>query len=265
MNPNAIKTEFFSSSKELDLGFCHWKKKSNYPGLFENFPQKFNYFAVKSTEFRKYVSPDFFLGKKRYNSYALQLVELKEEFSFIDELKLTNIEITDWDDIWQNKKGEIVDPKIRKLNLSHNLIKNISILDKREYLEEINFSFNEYITYVNVSNSSKLKEADLSYCPSLDYINFSNSPNLNKISIKNCNCSEICLESLLRNITPKLPGYLDLTGNSINWGNRNIASKIRLLLANDWKISWDSNPPDSIIPLGYWKRFDPLLLDRNFR
>lgn len=256
-----IITEFFSESKENNIGFCHWRKKEYYPiGISENFPKKLNYFSIKPDNYRNYISPDFFFKKNRYNSFALQLTP-----TLIDELKITNIKITDWDDIWQDKKGNIIDPRIEKLDLSHNLLKNLSILDERKDLKELNISFNSPLVYLNVSNAPKLKKINISYCYSIEYINLSSSTELEDISINGCNCSEQCLESLLRNIKPKRVGRLDLRGNKINWGNRNISSKIRLLLANNWKILWDSNPPDSIIPLGYWKKFDPYLLDRNFK
>lgn len=262
---NMIVNEFFSEAREIDLGFCYWRKPELYPvGIFEKSPSKLNYFSIKSNDFRKYISPDFFFRKKKYNSYSIQLPSMDRD-SIIEELKLTNIKITDWDDVWEDKRGNILDPKISKLNLSHNIIKNISILDPRPNLEKINLSFNPTLVYLNISYASNLSEIDLSYCSSLEYINLSSSFNLKKISLKNCDCSDSCLESLFRNITPHFIGEIDLRGNSINWGNRKISSKIRLLLANNWQIKWDSNPPDSIIPLGYWKKFDPLLLDRNFR
>lgn len=260
-----IVNEFFSDANDIDLGFCYWRKPEFYPvGIFEKNPSKLNYFSIKSNNYKKYVSPDFFFRKKKYNSYSIQLPLVDKEET-IEELKLTNIKITDWDDVWEDNKGNILDPKISKLNLSHNFIKSFSLLDPRLSLEKVNLSFNPNLVYLNISDSPKLTEVDLSYCSSIEYINLSSSFNLKKISLKNCDFSENCLESFLRNITPHFIGELDLTGNSINWGNKRISSKIRLLLANDWKIKWDSNPPDSIIPLGYWKKFDPLLLDRNFK
>lgn len=261
MNTNIISSEFFSNLKDINLGFSHWRKKDIFPiGLAENKPKTLNYFSVSDREYKKYINPDFFFSKSKYNSYQIQLPKTE-----LNELKLTNIKITDWDDVWQDYSGNILDPKIKILNLSHNLIKNISILDPRDHLEELNLSFNSPLVYFNVSNSKNLKKLDLSYCTSIEYINISSSSNIEFISIKNCNCSEDCLESLLRNITPHRVGKLDITGNKINWNNRNISSKIRLLLANNWEIFWDFDPPDSIIPLGYWKRFDPLLLDRKFK
>lgn len=258
---NIIVTEFTSNSKDSDVSFSHWRKKDIFPpGVYDIKPNTLNYFSVGKEEYKKYINPDFFIGRSQFNSFKLQLPKTK-----IDELKITNYKITEWDDVWQDNKGNIFDPRIQKLNLSHNSLRAICILDPRKDLEEVNFSFNSSLVYVNISSSPNLRKLDLSYCSSLEYVNCSSSISIESISIKNCNCSEQCLESLLRNIKPHKIGKLDLTGNKINWNNRNISSKIRLLLANNWYISWDFNPPDSIIPLGYWKRFDPLLLDRNFR
>lgn len=258
---NIIITEFSSISKDSDLSFSHWRKKEIFPpGVYDIKPNTLNYFSVGKEEYKKNINPDFFIGRSKFNSFKIHIPKTK-----IDELKLTNSKITEWDDVWQDSKGDIFDPRIRKLNLSHNLLKAICILDPRKDLEEVNLSFNPSLVYFNVCNSVNLKRLDLSYCSSIQYINCSSSTEIEFISLKNSNCSEQCLESLLRNIKPHKVGKLDLTGNKINWNNRNIASKIRLLLANNWNVFWDFDPPDSIIPLGYWKRFDPLLLDRNFK
>lgn len=261
-----IFTEFLIE-RDIDLGFCHWKKQEFYPlGISERLPSRFNYFSIHPNKYRNYINPDFFFKKRKYNSYIVQLPNLvNDELSYIDELKLTNLNISEWMDIWEDFEGDFFDPKIKKINLSHNNLLEFSILDYRKYLNEVNVSFNQKLVYLNISNSPNLKKLDLSHCASLEYINVSSSRELNWISLKRCNCSEECLESLLRNINTKRQGYLDISGNTINWANRNIASKIRLLLANNWNIKWDFDPPDSIVPLGYWKKFDPLLLDRNFK
>lgn len=76
--------------------------------------------------------------------------------------------------------------------------------------------------------------------------------------------SESAMEQLLRDFTPTVCAsanvrgvgafrkqhntVLDLRGNNIFWGNRRIASKIRLLLNNNWVVKWDNNPPPEVIP-----------------
>ena len=59
----------------------------------------------------------------------------------------------------------------------------------------------------------------------------------------------------------KFSTLLDLTGNEINWGNRKIASKIRLLVSNNWLVLWDNPPPTSVIPIQMYAFFPTNIKD----
>jgi hypothetical protein len=76
--------------------------------------------------------------------------------------------------------------------------------------------------------------------------------------------TESAMEQLLRDFTPTICAsanvrgvgafrkqhntVLDLRGNEVVWSNRRIASKIRMLLTNNWVVKWDNNPPADIVP-----------------
>jgi hypothetical protein len=87
------------------------------------------------------------------------------------------------------------------------------------------------------------------------------------------------LQQLLRDFTPTMTAnanlrgvgafrkthntLLDLRGNQIDWNNRKIASKIRLLLTNNWVVKWDNNPPTEIIPIQMYGFFVESRIGRN--
>ena len=56
---------------------------------------------------------------------------------------------------------------------------------------------------------------------------------------------------------------LDLRGNEIDWSNRRIASKIRLLLTNNWVVKWSNNPPTSVIPAQLYARYVESRIERS--
>ena len=76
--------------------------------------------------------------------------------------------------------------------------------------------------------------------------------------------SSAVMERLLRDFTPAVTSsandkgvgmfrktfssVCDLRGNQIDWGNRRVASKIRLMLCNNWVVRWDNNPPAEVVP-----------------
>jgi uncharacterized protein YjbI with pentapeptide repeats len=166
------------------------------------------------------------------------------------------------------------------MDLSHNNLIGFSILDSRDKLKHINISHNAQLTYVNLSGKNKLQTVILDDCQLVSYVNLSGSRDLRVVSLKNCSMEEKTIEGLLRNFFPiktyepssypqylanrQFNSYLDLRGNEINWLNRNIASKIRLLLANDWVVLWSNNPPESVIPIQYYKLLNPILDKKDF-
>jgi hypothetical protein len=87
------------------------------------------------------------------------------------------------------------------------------------------------------------------------------------------------MEQLLRDFTPTITSnanlsgagvfrlqhntLLDLRGNEIDWSNRRIASKIRLLLTNNWVVKWSNNPPTSIVPAQLYARYVESRIERS--
>lgn len=175
----------------------------------------------------------------------------------ISELKFTNNPLKCWVDMWiEQTSGLSIDPLIQKMNLSNNhTMELVSIVQPRQYLSTLNLRNNSRLKYIQLSGCEALTSLDISTCTSIDKIVFGWTSNLEEISARNCNLSESCLESLLGGYNPVKPGAtIDLRGNFINWNNRRILSKIRLLLSNNIAVLWDENPPTHLIPIYYYKK-----------
>jgi hypothetical protein len=184
----------------------------------------------------------------------------------IDVFKLTNQSVLTWDDHWVDlKTNKIVDPKMRVLNLQRNSLLYVNINVKRDYLEELNLEGNSTLQKLHIHKTPNLSTLILDGCTSLNTVSLGENKSIVKLSAKGCNLSSGCLEQLLRDFRPVISNtkpvtgvglfrkvsstLLDLRGNSIDWSNRNIASKIRLLLTNNWEVRWDNPPPTEVVPL----------------
>jgi hypothetical protein len=182
----------------------------------------------------------------------------------ISELKLTNNPLRLWIDFWQ-QSGLSFDPKIEKMNLSNNSrLELVSILESRPHLLSVDLSHNSSLSYVNLMGASNLSEIIMDGCPKLTKLTLGKLSKIQKLSFKNCNLREETLQDILGAYAPTITtvlqnkkslqtSYVDLRGNDINWANRRIASKIRMLLTNNILVLWDNNPPNEIIPISYYK------------
>lgn len=205
------------------------------------------------------------LKKQMHNSCTLEIERYGLNPSLIiDELKLTNQQILTWEDYWINTdSGELVDPMIKKINLQKNDLIHANFNLDRSALTLLNLNGNRNMSTIMINNAPKLEVLDLSECTSIETVNLGNNRNLRAISARNCNLSSIAQERLLRDFRPTITissntqfnmfrksyeTILDLRGNDIDWSNRKIASKIRVLLCNNWLVLWDNTPPASIVP-----------------
>lgn len=185
--------------------------------------------------------------------------------SVMEELKLTNQGLLTWDDYWLDSgTNRITDPKIIRLNLQRNSLLYVNINEPRPYLECLNLEGNPSLTHLYIHNTPNLKSLNLSGCTGLQYVCLGLNRSIQVLDASNCNLSNSALEQLLRDFRPTItssanvPGIgafrkqsstlLDLRGNYIDWSNRRISSKIRMLLTNNWVVKWSENPPADIIP-----------------
>lgn len=213
-----------------------------------------------------------FIYKQKNNS--MEIAFKKDSPGAIKELKLTNQSILTWDDLWIDDSDTYsIDPQIEHINLQRNSLIYANFNLRRDSLKVLNLEGNYNLKSFIATNLSSLEILDLSECVNLEVINLGVSKNIKVLSLKNCRLTEKALEKALSSFTPKvaataniMPGtlppfrknyetLLDLRGNDINWGNRRIASKIRLLVTNNWLVLWDNPPPTSIIPIQMYAFF----------
>jgi hypothetical protein len=183
----------------------------------------------------------------------------------IEQFKLSNQSLVTWDDYWISKEeNTIIDPKIRHMNLQRNSLLYVNMNTPRLELVTLNLEGNFDLEHLYIHEAPKLERIDLSECKSLKYVSMGLNKSIKELIAKDCNMSPVVMEQLLRDFTPvftasaNLRGagafrkrhetLLDLRGNVIDWENRKIASKIRLLLVNNWVVKWDNNPPYDIVP-----------------
>ena len=220
------------------------------------------------------------LFKQKSNSCVISI--LKSTPGPIKHLKLTNQNILTWDDLWiDEQSGNSIDPEIESINLQRNSLLYVNFNLSREKLRHINLEGNIYLKTFTGSNLPALEVIDFENCINLEVVNLGQSKNIRLLSLKNCRLTEEGLERTLSSFTPTktasaniFPGtlplfrkkyetLLDLRGNDINWGNRRIASKIRLLVTNNWLVLWDNPPPTSIIPIQMYAFFPKNLGDKQ--
>ncbi len=196
---------------------------------------------------------------------SLEVVIERNSPGVIDVFKLTNQSLITWDDHWVDvESGLITDPRIAKLNLQRNRLVYVNINTPRLELTELNLEGNRDLVHLYVHEAPKLLRLDITGCTSLGYVSLGINRSIRELIARNCQMSESTMEQLLRDFTPTICAsanmrgvgafrkqhntVLDLRGNVIAWDNRRIASKIRLLLTNNWVVKWDNNPPADVVP-----------------
>lgn len=219
-------------------------------------PGSFNYVNPKDS----HSSDKALLTKQMSDSFQLS-VQLRHRQ--IDELKLTNQNILTWEDYWIDENNSLVDPHIKTLNLQKNSLVYFNANLSRQSLERINLESNPSLVGFILSDSPNVEYINLSNCTSLTNVNLGNNSRIKAIVARNCNLPGQTQERLLRDFKPTLTSggseefslfrknydtLLDLRGSVIDWGNRRVASKIRLLLCNNWLVLWDNPPPTSVVP-----------------
>lgn len=248
--------------KNLQSYFKVLSKDTKILAFGKKQPNVFNYvdfFTNESDTFKSTTS----IEKQMNNSFVLNLQYDLNVISNIKELKLTNQELITWEDYWIDESKRLVDPLIERVNLQKNKFFHANFNLPRKELKSINLEGNENLRALLIYSAPKLEELDISNCPSVDLINLGDNSSIKKLLARNCKLSEFAQQSLLGSLTPVVTSssnatfsmfrknfetVLDLRGNDIVWTNRKIASKIRLLLCNNWMVLWDNPPPTSIIP-----------------
>lgn len=254
-----ISTHFLIEDKDIIILPFDKKQKSS-----------FNYVYFSNEDL--VTDDEVFIYKQKNNSMGLSIEPTTS--NPIKELKLTNQGILTWDDLWLDDDSTYsVDPKIESINLQRNSLLYANFNLRRKFLKSINLEGNFNLRSFTATNLEALEVLNLNECVNLEVINLGVSKNIRVLSLKNCRFTELALERTLSSFAPRitasaniLPGslppfrkryetLLDLRGNDINWGNRRIASKIRLLITNNWLVLWDNPPPTSIIPIQMYAFF----------
>lgn len=196
----------------------------------------------------------------------------------LEEFKLTNQSLVTWDDYWLNiDTGMIVDPLFKRVNLQRNELVYVNINTPRLGLQELNVEGNAQLKHLYIHEAPRLETLNLSGCKSLEYIALGSNKAIKSLIAKDCEMQSNVMEQLLRDFTPVITSsanfrgagafrknystLLDLRGNTVDWGNRNVASKIRLLLTNNWIVKWDNNPPYDIVPPSMYAFYVESLID----
>lgn len=196
---------------------------------------------------------------------SLEVVIEQDGSSLIESFKFTNQSVTTWDDHWVDMgTGRVADPRIVRVNLQRNRLVYVNINTPRLELAELNLEGNKDLMHLYVHEAPKLSRLDISGCTSLGYVSLGINRSIRELIARDCRMTESAMEQLLRDFTPTVCAsanvrgvgafrkqhntVLDLRGNVIAWDNRRIASKIRMLLTNNWVVKWDNNPPADIVP-----------------
>jgi hypothetical protein len=226
-------------------------------------PGSFNYVDFKDPD-KNYLGSTVGLYKQMNDSYLLEIEKDDKFGEFIPELKLTNQGILTWEDYWIDPNtNQTVDPRIEHLNLQKNNLVHANLNLTREGLKFLNLEGNVNMQAVFIRDAPKLEVLNISNCPTLSIINLGRNKSFKALLAKNCSLTPVAQERLLRDFTPIFTSssntkfnmfrktyetLVDLRGSEVDWSNRKIASKIRLLLCNNWLVLWDNTPPASIIP-----------------
>lgn len=188
-----------------------------------------------------------------------RVIELTLEQTPIKIFKFSNSGIKYWDDFWtEYPSNSEVDPLIENLSLESSFYLNaVNIFSNRESLKSINLSKCESLLYLSIPRAPQLEEVILDGCIGLDEVHFGFNKSIRHISLKDCDLKEKTIENILSEYIPTKSDYslLNLKGNIIPWGNRRIASKIRMLLFNNINVAWSNNPPEAVIPAEMYSNF----------
>jgi hypothetical protein len=239
------------------------KVEENIPLLgFGNSRKKFNHILGEG------------VGRVELRRQLTDSVEIRVDVGVgvIDEFKLTNQSVITWDDYWVDKETNLItDPNIVHKNLQRNSLVYVNMSTPRPRLETLNLEGNTSLTHLYIHETPNLRHLDLSGCTSLKFISLGLNGNIQTLLANNCNLSSTAMEQLLRDFRPTITAnanekgvgmfrkqyntLLDLRGNVIDWNNKRISSKIRLLLANNWVVKWDNNPPPEVVPIRLYRFF----------
>jgi hypothetical protein len=226
-------------------------------------PEHFNYVRF-NTEGIPFSDNNAVLFKQMNDSYVLEVSRDQRVPIIIPEMKLSNQEILTWEDYWiSGEDSVLVDPYVQKLNLQKNKLVHANLNLHRAELTHLNLEGNINMRAVMVMSAPKLEVLNVSNCATLDVINLGGNRSLKALLARNCNLSAVAQERLLRDFRPITTAssnrdfamfrktyetLVDLRGTEIDWSNRKVASKIRVLLCNNWLVLWDNPPPVTVVP-----------------
>lgn len=215
-----------------------------------------NYLLGRVNFSKKTEDDESTLSVRNISSRVLEL-SLNEPGNQI--LKFSNTGVRYWDDFWiDDISNQDIDPLIEELilNKSYNL-ESVNIFSLRRNLKKINLSACNSLLSLNLSNAPALEELILNRCTSLNEVHLGFNKNISHLSLNRCFLKEKTLENILSEYIPtqNINSLVDLRGNNIPWGNRRIASKVRMLLCNNIQVSWSNNPPEKIIPAEMYSNF----------
>lgn len=196
---------------------------------------------------------------------SLEIVIERDGDGTIDTFKLTNQSLVTWDDYWlDTDKNTITDPLIEHMNLQRNRLIYVNINTPRLGLKTLNLEGNADLQHLYIHEAPLLEKLNVNGCVGLSYVSLGINKGIKELTARDCRMSESAMEQLLRDFTPVVTAsanergvgmfrkrhetVLDLRGNTVVWDNRRIASKIRLLLCNNWVVKWDENPPVDVVP-----------------
>lgn len=204
------------------------------------------------------------LLKQMNDSYLIELRKDGRNTRDISSFKLTNQDVLTWEDHWIDaESGNLIDPMIRDMNLQKNRLVHANFNVLRTKLQRLNLEGNTNMRAVFITNAPALEVLNLSNCPALEVINLGNNRAIKALLARNCALTPLSQERLLRDFRPvhtassnrefamfrkSYETLLDMRGTEIDWSNRRVASKIRMLLCNNWLVLWDNPPPASIVP-----------------
>lgn len=230
-----------------------------------------------------YTNNQVLLSKNMEDSYSLQILRDREFTENISELCLTNSSVLTWEDFWVDAHQNLVDPRIEKINLQKNSLIHANFNLSRPHLTSLNLQGNPSLQAVFVYDSPKLAYLNVNNCTSLQVVNLGFNGGLKAVLARDCNLNESAQESLLGALRPVITSssnvegrglftykkaascVVDLRGTEVIWSNRRVASKIRLLLTNNWMVLWDNPPPTSIVPPQYYSFFTNNLEEKLFK
>jgi hypothetical protein len=257
--------------------FFKVSKESRSLSFGKRTPHNFNYvdfFDPKNI----YLQNTAQLYKQMNDSYLLE-INLAENYSDpVKELKLTNSGLITWEDYWIDAgRNIIVDPKIERLNLQKNQLIHANFNLPRFALKQLNLEGNLNMRSVHILETPNLEVLNISNCPAIDGVNLGVNGGLKALIARNCRLTSVGQERLLRDFRPTKTAsmntsfsmfrknyetILDIRGSEVDWGNRRVASKIRLLLCNNWMVLWDNVPPASVVPPQMYAFFSNNLEDK---